>query len=152
MGLTSAQIIAKYGLPEGVETADPSKSYAPVEETSAVKFRNSINPAKPDTSEGVFGRRLQDIARGSNQVEELAGGAIFVIGKITVPGLASYGEDFAIQAGRGVILNSPRVGSLSETKNFGDILEYGSEVLLEAIPLFVVSMLLVLLIRKFCAW
>ncbi len=128
---------------EEIQVADDHRSIN-------AKF-NAAFPAQPDPSASFVGRMEQSLVRGSKQVEEIAGGAIFVVGKITVPSVTNYGENFAIEAGRGVMENSPRVGSLSETKNFGDIFEYGSEVLLESIPLFVVSMLLVLLIRKFRA-
>ncbi|MFA7344913.1 MAG: hypothetical protein WC003_11465 [Terrimicrobiaceae bacterium] len=131
---------------------DPSEYAADGPIGSLQSRLNNAFPAVPETSDSLFGRRMQDLARGSKQVEEIAGGILFVAGKITVPSLADYGENFAIHAGRGVVKNSPLVGSLSKTENFGDIFEYGSEVLLESIPLFVVAMLLVLLIRKFRAW
>jgi len=102
-----------------------------------------------DVKAGWLGRRGEDIVRGSKQIEALAGGTLYAGGKpVGWEDLQNYSEAFTRTAEQGVEINSPRVGSLADTKNFGDICEYGAEVFLESIPLFMFSMIAVLLFRK----
>ena len=110
---------------------------------------NAMFPETPRTSDSFFGRRLQDFERGSKQIEALAGGTLYAGGKaVGSEDLQNYSEIFTLKAERGVVRFSPRVGSLANTENFGDICEYGAEVFLESIPLFMLSMIAVLLFRK----
>ena len=114
-------------------------------------YEESQTPIRKPPDEippGWFGRRAQDITRGTCQIEEITGGGLYVLGKVTSGGLSDYGQTFARTAGRRVQIDAPRVGSLSNTRNFGDILEYGAEVFLEATPLFMASMIFVLVWRK----
>lgn len=133
--------------------SSPPPTKDPTDQRSLVRRLSEAMPVKPEPADSFAGRMGQSLNRGIDQVQEIAGGTLFAVGKVTgLNGLRDYGERFSINAGNQATINSPRVVSLSETQNFGDIVEYGSSVLLETIPLFMVSFLVVLFFRKLNRW
>lgn len=101
------------------------------------------------TSDSFLGRRNQDLQRGFHQVETIAGGVFSASNKIIDSyEFGKYSNLFILRAERNAKVHTPRVGSLSATKNLGDIGEYGLETFFEGIPLFVVSLLIVIFAKQ----
>ena len=133
--------------------SSPHPKKDPADQRSLVRRLSEANPVHPAPIDSVIGRMGQSLNRGVDQVQEIAGGTLFAVGKVTgLNGLRDYGERFSINAGNQATINSPRVVSLSDTQNFGDIVEYGCSVLMETIPLFLVSVLIVIFLRKLRRW
>lgn len=135
-GMTSEEILLKYGLPKEIAPADPEKSYAPIEEMSDVKFQDLTNPAAPSPSENFLGRGMQSLGRGVVQGKDIAGGLTMMVGEATgSDAIKTLGEDMTIEAKRYSIENQSPVPSFQDIGGVGDFFEYATSSILEMLPM-----------------